>query len=147
MTTSRTIVREPQRLTGWPVERWAGVVAGVVLIAGANLQANLGHGSWWTVAVAFLGGVELGDAANGFWLTFRLFGLPRYLRWSIRCRRGRRCAYLQVDDDAGAERMARDGLVLERGYTCGSCGTRYLGRYEPTLDDALAARRRNARWS
>lgn len=46
----------------------------------------------------------------------------RWLLWTLRCRRGERCAHLNfeaVDPDAPA------GAVVVCEYRCGGCGTSY----------------------
>jgi len=56
----------------------------------------------------------------------------RWLRWTVLCRRGRRCANLQVEAIPDFSELAELGLpvpgagaVLHGVYTCGSCGTTY----------------------
>lgn len=70
----------------------------------------------------------------------------RYVLWTVRCRRGRRCADLVTDhvrmtDEDGEEiDYAGASMVMRMTYTCAACGTTYrsevisggTGRWTPT---------------
>ena len=83
----------------------------------------------------------------------------RWLRWTFRCRRGRRCANL-VLDDLTAKRLAEGeeddawapldnqwvpgGKVVYFDYTCGSCGTCYRGVSVVAIDGSYSATTRES---
>lgn len=50
--------------------------------------------------------------------------MRRWLLWAFRCRRGRRCARVAVDEP---EALLAAGYRFVAEYTCGNCGTRYRG--------------------
>jgi hypothetical protein len=55
----------------------------------------------------------------------------RWLRWTVRCRRGARCARLVT---LGLN--APLGAVVRMEYECGGCGTRYRGEAMAIGEDA-----------
>jgi hypothetical protein len=60
--------------------------------------------------------------------------MRRWIRWNVRCRRGRRCAKLVVDECEMPEGVS---LTVFLDYRCAACGTHY--REEVLLTDAGAA--------
>lgn len=47
--------------------------------------------------------------------------MKRYLLWTFRCLRGRRCADMQVSDAS----FPMPGVTIIMDYSCGGCGTHY----------------------
>lgn len=63
--------------------------------------------------------------------------MKRWLLWTFRCRRGRRCAHLVLEPEGSQVPV---GAVLVADYVCGACGTRYVHTLEPagTPEDELS---------
>lgn len=61
-------------------------------------------------------------AIGAVWITGIWFFFGRWILWNVRCRRGRRCANLVVNELGGDP---PPGSVVMMDYTCAGCGTRY----------------------
>lgn len=101
--------------TGWCArcERFTGKTADEVRAAAEEQNP--------VVADAILRRLDLhGAAAPAVPLRARVV---RWLRWNVRCHRGRRCANLVVEDWGTARPGTTVTAVLN--YSCGACGTEY----------------------
>jgi hypothetical protein len=137
------IVYGPRRLTSWPWQRKLAVALNLATIALALVAAGAGGDVWPLGLLAFVAGWGAADSLHGFPLLFRLFGLRRYLVWTFRCRRGRRCARLVVRADE-LDRRASTRLILMRlCWRCANCRTVYESEYQvpiPTIINHRAGR-------
>ena len=58
--------------------------------------------------------------------------MRRWWRWTLHCRRGRRCARAVIEPASLPANVLPFGQKVVVTYACDECGTRYVGVYDAT---------------
>lgn len=120
-----TIVRGPRRATSWLAPRKFALAFNVGALACVVAIVARGHGSWPVLVLALVAGVNAIDTWLGFPLWFAIVDAPRYLRWTVWCRRGRRCANLHVCFEQRLTALQEQQVTVHLQWRCEACGTEY----------------------